>query len=86
MEATHLMDDMFACDKHCLHPRRRWWWWGIFLCESGWKKGEVTHAGPRRVLGGAGFGTMERHVASASAPVPYHSDQRTILQWQLPPV
>ena len=31
----------------------------------------------RRVLGGAGVGTIGRHVASASTPIPYHSGQHS---------
>ena len=120
-----LTDGMFACDKHCLHPRRRWW--KGKSRERGWKKegrmlDGIVHgmeATPfdrwyvclwqtlppsltrtnkdlegifcvkvcgrrvdwrmreRRVLGGAGFGTIGRHVASASTPIPYHSGQHS---------
>ena len=76
----HLTDDMCACDKHCLHPSQGGG--GNFLCESGWKKGGLTHAGEKGFGRGRGWDNrMARGQCKHT-----HSIPQWPTQWQLPSV
>ena len=59
LRATSLTDGLlFVCGKHSLHPRVGGFLWNWVEDEEGWR---------RRVLGGAGFATMGRHVTQGPA-------------------